>query len=187
MYLIIGLGNPGKRYDGTRHNVGFEVIDVLSREYGIPVTKIKHKAVIGEGKIAGHKVILVKPQTFMNLSGESVQSLLAYYDIPIENLFVIYDDIDTDVGRLRIRKKGSAGTHNGMKSIIYLIKNDNFPRFRIGVGAPKGKMDLADYVLGHFTKEEMPIMVDVIKETAEAIVDALESTVDHAMNRFNKK
>lgn len=187
MYLIIGLGNPGGRYDGTRHNVGFEVVDLLARTYNIPVTKIKHKAVIGEGRIGNHKVILVKPQTFMNLSGESVQSLMAYYDTPIEKVFVIYDDIDTATGKLRIRKKGSAGTHNGMKSIIYLIKDDGFPRFRIGIGAPKGHMDLADYVLARFAKDEIPIMQDCIRDTADAVVCAMDKGIDFAMNQFNKK
>ena len=151
MFIIAGLGNPSAQYEGTRHNVGFDVIDRLSEKYNISVDSKKHRALIGKGIIDGQKVILVKPQTFMNLSGESIRSIIDYYKVdPEQELLVIYDDISLDVGQLRIREKGSAGGHNGIKNIIDQLGTQVFPRIKIGVGEkPKG-YDLADYVLGHF-------------------------------------
>ena len=151
MYVVVGLGNPGKQYENTRHNVGFNVIDILAKEYGISVTKIKHKALIGEGRIGTEKVLLVKPQTYMNLSGETLIDIYKYYKVDMENIIVIYDDIDLEVGKLRIRKKGSAGTHNGMRSVVQHLNSDRFPRIRLGIGA-SGKRDIIDHVIGGFTK-----------------------------------
>lgn len=185
MYVIVGLGNPGKKYDGTRHNIGFEVLDYLSVKLDIPVNKIKHKALIGEGRLGTEKVVLVKPQTYMNLSGESVMQVLSYYDVPMENLIVVYDDIDTEAGKIRIRKKGSAGTHNGMRNIIFLSKEDNFPRVRIGIGRPQHGKDLADFVIGRFSKEEAKMMIPVVKNAGDAIETMVTDGVDLAMNRFN--
>ena len=185
MYVVVGLGNPGKKYEGTRHNIGFDVLDYLSVKLDIPVNKIKHKALIGEGRMGTEKILLVKPQTYMNLSGESVMSILDYYNVPMENLIVVYDDIDTDPGKIRIRKKGSAGTHNGMRNIIFLSKDDNFPRVRIGIGRPNGGRDLADYVIGRFSKEEAKAMIPVVKNAGDAIETMITDGVDLAMNRFN--
>lgn len=185
MFVIIGLGNPGKKYDRTRHNVGFDVVDYLSKKYDIPVERIKHKALVGEGRIKGKKVMLVKPQTFMNLSGQALMSIVEYYKAQNDKVIVVYDDIDTAIGKLRIRKKGSAGSHNGMKNIIYLWKNQDFPRVRIGIGQPKPGFDLADYVLGRFSKEEVDLIADVIVRSADAIEAWMEHDIEHAMNKFN--
>ncbi len=185
MYVVVGLGNPGKKYDGTRHNIGFEVIDYLSVKLDIPVNKIKHKALIGEGRLGTEKIVLVKPQTYMNLSGESVMQILSYYNVDMEKLIVAYDDIDTDFGKLRIRKKGSAGTHNGMRNIIFLSKDDGFPRVRMGIGRPENGRDLADYVIGRFSKEEAKQVVSVVKNAGDAIETMITDGVDLAMNRFN--
>ena len=159
MFIIAGLGNPTKEYEGTRHNVGFDVIDRLSEKYNIAVDTKKHRALIGKGMIAGQKVILAKPQTYMNLSGESIRSLLDYYKVDEEHeLLVIYDDVSLGVGQLRIRAKGSAGGHNGIKNIIAHLGGQVFPRIKIGVGEKPPKYDLADYVLGHFSKAEKVLM-----------------------------
>lgn len=184
MYVIVGLGNPGKKYDGTRHNVGFDCIDYLSSKHQIPVNKIKYKALIGEGVIAGQKVMLVKPQTFMNLSGETVLSIMKFYGLESSQLIVAYDDIDTDFGKLRIRKKGSAGTHNGMRHIIYMLKDDQFPRVRIGIGK-SDVIPLKDYVLMRFNKTEITTMCETIKNAGEAIEVMIAQDVDKAMNLFN--
>lgn len=187
MHLIVGLGNPTKQYEGTRHNVGFETIDRIAAENQIRVEEKKHKALYGSGYIEGEKVILAKPQTFMNLSGESVRELSDYYKIPAENIIVIYDDISLDVGQLRIRKKGSAGGHNGIKNIILHLGHDTFQRIKIGVGEkPKG-YDLADYVLGHFSGEELAIMKESLEKVCGAVELMLEGDVDAAMNQYNKK
>lgn len=184
MFVIVGLGNPGKKYEMTRHNVGFIVIDRLAERFNIKVNKIKYKAVIGEGTIGGEKVVLVKPQTYMNLSGETVMSICNYYQLPMENLIVIYDDVDTDFAKLRIRKKGSAGTHNGMRNIIYLLEKDDFPRVRIGIGR-SNQLDLKDYVLQRFSKDEMIEMNETLDKAAQSVVQIIESGVEIAMNRFN--
>ena len=188
MYIIVGLGNPKKEYDNTRHNIGFDVIDVLAESNRIGMTEKKHKAVIGKGIIAGQKVLLAKPQTYMNLSGESVRELVDYFKIDetIE-LIVISDDISLDVGQLRIRKKGSAGGHNGLKNIILHLGHDNFHRIKMGVGEKPKNFDLADYVLGHFTKEERLIMDESVKDACKAIELMINDDVDAAMNLYNKK
>lgn len=183
MKLIVGLGNPGKEYEMTRHNIGFMVISYLSRVYNIKVKKLKGKALIGDGVIAGEKVILAMPQTFMNLSGESVRELCQYYKIEPKDVIVIYDDKDIDVGKIRIRVKGSAGGHNGMKSIIYQLQSEEFPRIRVGIGMPSG--DLADHVLGHFSKEEQEKIEQAGKHAAAAVETIITDNVEKAMNQYN--
>lgn len=186
MHLIVGLGNPGREYAGTRHNMGFDTIDRLAGQYLVSVHGNAMKAEYGKGLIAGERVILMKPQTYMNLSGEAVQAYLHYYRLnPEEDLIVIYDDIDQDVGQLRIRKKGSAGGHNGMKNIIRMIGTDCFTRIRIGVGAKPEGWDLADYVLGHFPPEERRTVDGVIADAANAVCLILSEGPDAAMNRYN--
>ena len=188
MYIIVGLGNPGREYEQTKHNVGFRVIDKLADKYNIDVTKFKHKAFTGDGMINGKKVFLVKPQTYMNLSGDSVGEMAQFYKIPPENIIVINDDISLDVGRIRVRPKGSAGGHNGLKSIIYRLNSDTFPRVKMGVGAPKHEdYDLADFVLGRFTKEEIPVMEDAIVKAEKAVAEIIKNGVQSAMNKYNGK
>ena len=184
MYIIVGLGNPGKKYENTRHNMGFIAVDLLAEEYGIKVDKIKFKALVGEGRIAGRKVLLVKPQTYMNLSGQSVMEVMNYYKEDIENLIVIYDDIDIPTGSIRLRKKGSAGTHNGMRNIVYLLQDDRFPRIRVGIGSDK-KVDLMDYVIGGVTKKEKKLLEDVLTRAAKAAACIVEKGIDKAMNEYN--
>lgn len=188
MYIIAGLGNPKKEYNNTRHNIGFDVIDVLADKYNIDVSTMKHKALVGKGIIEGQKVILVKPVTYMNLSGESLIDVCQYYKIDVENeLIVIYDDIALDVGAIRVRKKGSAGGHNGMKSIIQHLSTENFMRIRMGVGEkPKG-YDLADYVLGHFTEKERDLMDKGAIMATEAVKTIMTEGIDKAMSIYNKK
>ena len=188
MYIIVGLGNPGKQYAKTRHNVGFDTIDRLADRYNISVDTKKHKALCGKGMIEGQKVVLAKPQTFMNLSGESVRELTDFYKIdPEEELIVIYDDISLEPGQLRVRPKGSAGGHKGIKNIIAQIGTQVFKRVKVGVGEkPKG-YDLADYVLGHFSKEERAVMEDAFERAAEAAVCMMNDSMEHAMNQFNKR
>ncbi len=187
MYVIVGLGNPGKKYAITRHNIGFEVVDEFARQHSIKMTKVKFKAVIGEGNLFGEKVVVVKPQTYMNLSGESVMKILGFYNLPLENLIVVYDDIDLDPGKLRIRKKGSGGSHNGMRNIIFLTKKDDFPRIRVGVGRPTNGQDLASYVLGRFSKSEQELLTPIVKDSVSAIETIIKDDVDLAMNRYNIK
>ena len=188
MFIIVGLGNPSKEYEGTRHNAGFEVIDRIADKYNISVDTKKHRALIGKGIIGGQKVILAKPQTFMNLSGESVRSLLDYYKVDEEQEFiVIYDDISLDNGQIRIRAKGSAGGHNGIKNIILHLGTEVFPRIKVGVGEkPKG-WDLADYVLGRYSAEDRKIIDEAQKEAAEAVKMMVMDDVRGAMNRYNTK
>ncbi len=188
MYLIVGLGNPGKRFDGTRHNIGFEVIDYLGTLYDISIKKLKHKALIGEGKIKGHRVVLVKPQTFMNLSGESVRELKEWFKIEEINIIIIYDDISIETGRMRIRAKGSDGGHNGIKSIIYQLKSDVFPRIKVGVGQPlHSEYNLADYVLSKFSEEEKADVIDTVRRAADAIPLIIDEGISVAMNEYNGK
>ena len=170
MFVIVGLGNPTAQYEGTRHNAGFDVIDVLAEKYNISVDARKCRAFCGKGVIAGQKVLLVKPQTYMNLSGESVGGIVNYYKIdPESDLLVIYDDISLDVGQLRIRKKGSAGGHNGIKSIIAHLGTTVFPRIKVGVGEKPKNYDLADYVLGHFSKQERELMEEGYEHASDAV------------------
>ncbi len=188
MYIIVGLGNPKKEYDNTRHNIGFDVIDALANGNRIGMTEKKHKAVIGKGIIAGQKVILAKPQTYMNLSGESVRELVDYYKIDeTTELIVISDDISLDVGQLRIRKKGSAGGHNGLKNIILHLGHDSFQRIKMGVGEKPKNYDLADYVLGHFSKEERLVMDESVLDACKVIEMMINDDTDGAMNLYNKK
>ena len=188
MFLIIGLGNPTAQYQGTRHNVGFDVIDMLADKYNISIDGRKNKAFVGKGVIEGQKVILVKPQTYMNLSGESVRGLVDFYKLePTSEILVIYDDVSLDVGQMRIRIKGSAGGHNGIKSIISHLGTQEFMRIKVGVGEkPKG-YDLADYVLGHFTKDEQVAMKEGYERVKIAVENIVMDEVDKAMNQFNKK
>lgn len=184
MYLIIGLGNPEDRYGATRHNVGFETINYFAQEENIELKKVKHRALIGEGFVGGKKVMLVKPQTYMNLSGESVREIIDYYNVPLENILVVYDDIALEVGRLRLRSKGSGGTHNGMRSIIYQLREDEFPRLRIGIGKPE-RQDLTSYVLGRFSQEDKEKIIEAIKKAREAIKLFISKGIQEAMNEFN--
>ena len=184
MYVIAGLGNPGKKYENTRHNIGFITIDQLAEKNNIEVSKLKFKALTGEGRIAGQKVVLVKPQTFMNLSGESIQEVMNFYKPEPDHLIVIYDDIDIELGTLRIRKSGSAGTHNGMRSIVQHLGTGGFPRIRIGMGGPS-KGDLVSYVIGGFTKEEVPVLEETVTQAVSAVECIVESGCDLAMNRYN--
>jgi peptidyl-tRNA hydrolase, PTH1 family len=186
MYIIVGLGNPGKRYQHTKHNIGFITIDFLAEKHGIQINKIKHKALVGEGVISGQKVLLVKPQTYMNLSGNSVREIVAYYKVELENLIVVYDDIDIPMGRLRIRKRGSAGTHNGMRSIVYDLQADGFPRVRIGIGGER-RIRLTDYVIGGFGKEERKLMEESVTRASAALECLLSEGIDQAMNEYNGK
>ncbi len=187
MYLIAGLGNPTKEYDKTRHNVGFSVIDVLADRYRIDISEKKHKALCGRGVIEGQKVLLLKPQTFMNLSGESIRAAADYYKIEPEEMIVIYDDISLDPGQLRIRLKGSAGGHNGIKNIIANLGTQDFPRIKVGVGAKPPRMDLADYVLSRFGAGEQKLMEEAFGEAAEAAVMMMTDGAERAMNHFNAK
>lgn len=188
MYIIVGLGNPGREYENTRHNIGFMVIDEAARKYNINVDKRQHKAVTGRGSIGGESVILVKPQTFMNLSGESVRRVIDYYKIEEKTeLIVISDDISLDTGALRIRKKGSAGGHNGLKNIILHLGHDEFQRIRVGVGNKPSQYDLVDYVLGHFDKDDMELITESVRRAAEAVEVMITDGPDAAMNQFNNK
>lgn len=188
MYVIAGLGNPDKQYQGTRHNAGFEVIDRLAEKYNIAVDTRKHRALVGKGIIDGEKVLLVKPQTYMNLSGESLLSAVEYYKIDVEQeLLVIYDDINLDTGQLRIRAKGSAGGHNGIKNIIANLGTQVFPRIRVGVGEKPQKYDLVDYVLGHFSKVEQEAMDEGFANAVGAVELFLTEGIGAAMNTYNKK
>ncbi len=186
MYIIVGLGNPGKEYNNTRHNIGFDVLDVLAAEENISVMEKKHKAIIGKGVIAGQKCILAKPTTYMNLSGEAVREMVDYYKVDEETqLIVISDDVSLDVGRIRIRKKGSAGGHNGLRNIIFQLGNETFVRVRMGVGEKPKNWDLADYVLGRFSGPEREVLNDSAKKATEAIRLIIAGDVDEAMNRYN--
>ncbi len=186
MYIVIGLGNPGRNYVNTRHNVGFDAVDLLSKKYDVKLNKLKFHAVFGDFKLGNEKVMLVKPQTYMNRSGISVLDIMNYYKVPIENVIVIYDDIDLELGMLRIRAKGSSGTHNGMKSVIYQIQSEDFPRIRIGIGKNPG-INLADFVLQKFSSKERELVNEVIVTAVEAVEDIIINNVDSAMNKYNKK
>ena len=186
MHIIAGLGNPGRKYENTRHNLGFITVDRLAEEHGISVTKSKHKALIGEGRISGQKVLLVKPQTFMNLSGEAVRAVMDYYKEPVENLLVIYDDADIPAGAVRIRKKGGAGTHNGMRSVVSCLGGDGFARIRIGIGTQDDR-DIVDHVLGGFTREEADVMREAVLTAVSAVECMLSEGIDIAMNEYNTR
>lgn len=188
MFIIAGLGNPTSQYEGTRHNIGFDVMDALAEKYNISISEKKHKALCGKGVIEGEKVLLVKPQTYMNLSGESIAEILNYYKVDAEEDFlVVFDDISLAPGNIRIRKKGSAGGHNGIKNIIAMTGTQNFKRIKVGVGEkPKG-WDLADYVLGRFPDEDRKKVNDAIEDTIGAVSMILRGETDQAMNCYNAK
>lgn len=185
MYLIVGLGNPESDYSRTRHNMGFDVINKISEKYAIKVNKTKFKALYGNGEINGEKVILVKPQTYMNLSGEAVQEFVHFYKIENEKILIIYDDIDTIPGKIRIRKFGGPGTHNGMKSIVQCLNSQDFMRIRVGIGMPEFKDDLINYVIGHISDNEYDELQAGVKLAADAVEEILKNGIDMAMNKFN--
>ncbi len=187
MYIIVGLGNTTKEYDKTRHNVGFSVIDVLADRIRIDVSEKKHRALCGKGMLEGQKVILAKPQTFMNLSGESVRAMVDFYKVSPDEVIIVYDDISLEPGQLRIRTKGSAGGHNGIKNIIAHLGTQEFPRIKVGVGEKPKYMDLADYVLSRFSKGEQELMDDAFREAADAVAMMISEGMDAAMNHFNAK
>ena len=184
MYIVVGLGNPGKEYENTRHNIGFMALDKLSEKLNIDITREKHKALVGKGEYKNESVMLVKPQTFMNLSGDAVVDAMNFYKEKPEKIIVIVDDIDLPVGKLRIRKNGSAGTHNGLKSIVANINSQEFIRVKVGVGQNRS-MDLADYVLSNFSKEERNIIDESVEKAAEATLMIMEGKITEAMNKFN--
>lgn len=188
MYIVAGLGNPGREYENTRHNAGFCVIDDIAKKYQIAMLERKHKAVIGRGYIDGQRVVLLKPLTYMNLSGESIREAVNYYKVDESSqLVVVSDDISLELGQLRIRKKGSAGGHNGLKSIIGQLGHENFIRIRMGVSDKPQGYDLRDYVLGHFTDGEKEALRESCEHAAEAVRMILQGDVDGAMNRYNAK
>lgn len=183
-FMIVGLGNPGRRYRGNRHNIGFMVVDHLSEQSKIEIRRQQLKALVGTGQFAQKRIILVKPQTKMNLSGSSVGPLVNYYKIPLSNLMVVYDEIDLPFGAIRLREKGGSGGHNGMKSIITAL-DDGFPRLRLGIGRPPGRMEPAAYVLQDFQKEELPVVEEIIERSVSAIETYLTNGIETAMTRFN--
>ena len=187
MKLVAGLGNPGRDYAGTRHNIGFGVIARISDKYNIPLTGKEHKAICGKGMIGGEKVILAQPQTFMNLSGECVRSLVDYYKLESEDIIIAYDDIDLEVGQLRIRSKGSAGGHNGIKNIISHLGTNEFPRVKVGVGGKPEGGDLVRHVLGRFSREDEKVIGEVLDVAVEAVETILSDGVEAAMNLYNAK
>ena len=185
-YLIVGLGNPGRQYEITRHNAGFLFMDMLSEKLSVKINKIKFKAVVGEAQIGGVRCLLMKPQTFMNLSGEAVKEACSFYKIPPENVIVAFDDISLPCGGLRIRRKGSAGGHNGIKSIIQHLGSDNFPRIKLGVGAkPHPDYDLADYVLSNFAKDDIPLMKQAMEKGCDALDFMVKGKIDEAMSKYS--
>lgn len=186
MFVVVGLGNPGRKYAKTRHNMGFIAADELAQKLGIKINKIKNKSLVGEGYLAGQKVLLVKPQTYMNLSGEAVREIMNYYRAEPEKIILIYDDVDIETGRIRIRKKGGAGTHNGMKSVVAAMGTEEFPRIRIGIGGDI-KMHLMDFVTGGMNKKEKEILKEAVRTAAEAAECIIEKGIDAAMNRYNSR
>ncbi len=188
MYLVVGLGNPGNEYRMTRHNIGFEIIDYIAVQNDIKVNKLKFKGLYGEKNINGEKVIFLKPQTYMNRSGDSVVEFCNFYKIPPEKVIVICDDLSLERGRIRIRTRGSAGGHNGLKSIIYQLKSDEFMRMRVGIGLARNvEMPIADFVLSKFEKDEKPWLETVMEKGAKAVLDIIENGAEHAMNLYNNK
>lgn len=186
MYIITGLGNPTKKYEHTRHNMGFDVIDKLSLKYGIKMKRSRFTALVGKGEIQGVPVILVKPQTFMNLSGEAVGRLVKYYKAdPEKDLIVIYDDTDLDVGKIRIKARGSAGGHNGMKSIIAHLGSEAFARIRIGIGKREDAAEMVDFVLGRFDPADRKLIEEAQEKAAVSVESILTEGIDRAMNHYN--
>lgn len=185
MYLIVGLGNPEPEYSGTRHNMGFDVINKISQKYNIEVNKNGFKSLYGTGIIENEKVILCKPQTFMNLSGDAIIEILNFYKIPLESLIVIYDDIDIEPGITKIRKKGGPGTHNGMKSVVQRLSSQDFVRIRVGIGNPEFKNDLTNYVITRASTEDYLKLTQGINSAEEAVIEILKNGIDKAMNKIN--
>lgn len=187
MFIIAGLGNPGKEYENTRHNAGFMAIDALADKLRVDLTERKHRAYCAKAVVGGEKVLLLKPQTYMNSSGESIRSAVDFYKVEPDHVIIIYDDINLEPGQLRIRAKGSAGGHNGIKSIIAHLGTQDFPRVRVGVGQKPEKVDLVNYVLSHFSQGERKLMEEASKEAAEAVCEILTVGIDRAMNAHNMK
>lgn len=185
MYIIVGLGNPGSKYENTRHNMGFKAIDAMASEFGIDVNRAKFKGLIGEGRIGSEKVILLKPQTYMNLSGQSVREIMNFYKIPEENLIVIYDDFDLPIGSIRVRKSGGPGTHNGMKSVIQELGSRKFPRVRVGIGSSDGST--IQFVIGKVGKDEQQILNEAAEAAASAATDIIRIGIENAMNIHNTR
>lgn len=185
MYLIVGLGNPEEEYARTRHNMGFDTINKISQNNNIELNKKKFNSIYGMGEIEGEKVLLLKPQTFMNLSGQAVRDFMNFYKIKENQLIVIYDDLDIEPGIVKIRKKGGPGTHNGMKSVVHEIQTENFYRIRVGIGNPKYKGDLLNYILTRIPDEENKVLQEATQKAAEAVVEILKNGIDIAMNKFN--
>ncbi len=185
MYLVVGLGNPGKDYRDTRHNIGFKVVELLAEKYNLKLNKLKFKSIYGETNIGGKKVILLKPQTYMNNSGIAVAEIARFYKIPSENIIVVVDDIDIEFASLKIRPKGSAGSHNGLKSIIYHLKDENFSRVRIGIGKKHPNEDLAKFVLSRFPKDDLIHIQETIEKAGDAVETLIKSGIDMAMNQYN--
>ena len=185
MYLIVGLGNPGNEYDRTRHNMGFHVINKLASEYKIELSRNKFNGIYGSGIIEGEKVILLKPQTYMNSSGESIIEYKNFYKLNDENILVVYDDIDIEPGEIRIRRKGSPGSHNGMKSVVHFLNSEDFPRVRVGIGKPREENELIEYVVGFVKEEEWKLLNEGIDKAKNAIVQILKDGIDRAMNLYN--
>jgi PTH1 family peptidyl-tRNA hydrolase len=185
MKLIVGLGNPESDYSKTRHNMGFNVINSLAKAYDIDISRKKFEAEFGSGIIENEKVILIKPQTFMNLSGKAVIEFVNFYKVPLEDLIIIYDDMDIDISKIRIRKLGSPGSHNGMKSIVNILADDRFPRVRVGIGKPTYEEDIINYVIGPIPEEEQKALNEGVEKAKDAIVEILKNGIDSAMNKFN--
>lgn len=185
MYLIVGLGNPENEYARTRHNMGFDTINIIANKYKIEMNRTKFNAIFGSGTINNEKVILVKPQTYMNLSGTAVREFVNFYKLEKQQIIIIYDDMDIEIGTMKIRKKGGPGNHNGMKSIVQEIGTEEFPRVRIGIGTPEHKNDVINYVIGHITDEEYEILQTGVKKASEAIEEIIKNGIDIAMNKYN--
>lgn len=186
MYLIVGLGNPEPDYSRTRHNMGFDVVNKIAKKYDIELTRSNFNAIYGTGIIEGEKVILIKPQTFMNSSGEAIKKYIDFYKISLDKVIVIYDDMDTEIGTIRIRAKGGPGTHNGMKSVVENLKSEDFSRIRIGIGRPIDEFDRIEYVIGHIPDEEYMQLQCEQEKAVDAIIYYLKNGIDNAMNIFNK-
>ena len=185
-FLVVGLGNPDKKYAFTRHNSGFLCVDMLAEKYGLTVNRLKFKSLLGDAEIGGHRCLVMKPQTYMNLSGEAVRDAAQFYKIPPERIVVLFDDISLDVGKIRIRRKGTDGGHNGIKNIIYHLHSDTFPRIKIGVGKkPHPDYDLADWVLSEFKKDEESPLKTALEHACAALELMLDGKIDEAMNQYN--
>ena len=185
MYLIVGLGNPEEEYSKTRHNMGFDVINQIANKYEIEMARSKFNGIYGSGMIEGEKVILLKPQTFMNLSGQCIKPFVDFYKIPLENVLVIYDDMDVEVGKIKVRKKGVPGTHNGAKSVVHELLSEEFPRIRVGIGKPIDEYDAIDYVIGKLEDETYQQLEKGIDQAVNATIDYLKNGIDYAMNYYN--